>query len=121
MHLLNRKFFISLSLMRLAVKAADEKELGAHSASCSANFFSAANAKGVADYELYYGSGEYTFNIAVTAVGNQVALEHFNRSSERINELMQRRWSDFYKVDEEYAARCDALKQAYLKVKNTSS
>lgn len=101
--------------------ADDEQELGEHAASCSAYFFSAANAKGVADYEVNYGSGEYTFNIAVSAIGNQAALGHFNSSSERINQLMQKRWSDFYKVDEQYTEQCHALKQAYLKVQIEAS
>ena len=118
---LKKLLCIALISSPLLVEAADEQELGAHAASCSAYFFSAANAKGVADYEVNYGGGEYTFNIAVSAIGNQAALEHFNGSSERINDLMQKRWSDFYKVDEEYADQCSALKQAYLKVRDEKS
>lgn len=103
-----------LSLSSAVLSENDSVELGGHAASCSAYFFSAANAKGVAAYEGLYGAGEYTFNVAVTAIGNEQALKHFSSASEQINSLMQRRWTDFYKVDEHYESRCVALKEAYL-------
>lgn len=104
--------FLSFSSGMLAANESDE--LGIHAASCSAYFFSAANAKGVAAYEGFYGAGEYVFNIAVSGIGNEQALEHFNSASKQINSLMQRRWTDFYKVDEHYESQCVALKEAYL-------
>lgn len=115
----NKKKLIATLLLYLPIlaQAGEQEDLGMHAASCSAYFFSAANAKGVADYETLYGSGEYTFNLAVSAVGNEAALEKFNVSSENVNRLMQKRWSDFYKVDEYYAEQCAALKDAYLQVR----
>jgi hypothetical protein len=105
-----------LSLASSMLSANDSVELGGHAASCSAYFFSAANAKGVAAYEELYGAGEYTFNLAVSAIGNEQALQHFSSASKQINLLMQKRWTDFYKVDEHYESKCGALKEAHLKV-----
>lgn len=119
----NKKKLIWSMLLYLPMLAqsGEQEDLGLHAASCSAYFFSAANAKGVAEYETLYGSGEYTFNLAVSAVGNEIALERFNVSSENVNRLMQKRWSDFYKVDDHYAEQCAALKDAYLQVQATKN
>ena len=106
-----------LSFSSTMLTANESDELGAHAASCSAYFFSAANAKGVAAYEGFYGTGEYAFNIAVSSIGNELALENFNSASKQINALMQRRWTDFYKVDEHYESQCVALKEAYLETR----
>ena len=119
----NRKKLIwtILALLPFFAQAGEQEQLGAHAASCSAYFFSAANAKGVADYESLYGSGEYTVNLAVSAIGNDAALKQFNVSSENINRLMQKRWSDFYKVDEHYREQCAALNLAYLRVREENN
>lgn len=121
MHIMN-KFICTISLLIPVISQAGEQEdLGRHAASCSAYFFSAANAKGVAEYETLYGSGEYTFNLSVSAIGNAAALKTFNAASEEINRLMQKRWSDFYKVDDHYGEQCAALRQAFLQVRKAEN
>ncbi|MEM7467284.1 MAG: hypothetical protein AAF387_10405 [Pseudomonadota bacterium] len=94
----------------------EERVVAQHAASCAAYFFSAANAKGVAEYERYYGAGEYSFNLAVSLIGESVSLSDFNVASKNINQLMERRWSEFHKVDSEYSDRCHKLLNVFDKL-----
>ena len=89
-----------------------ERALIEHAASCAAYFFSAARAKEMTEYESLYGAGEYAFNLAVAAGTEADALQYFNRASTHINQVMQKRWADFYKVDEHYAPKCEKLRHA---------
>ncbi|MGR8948737.1 MAG: hypothetical protein ACU84Q_11860 [Gammaproteobacteria bacterium] len=90
----------------------DAQALAEHAASCSAYFYSAAHANGVSQYETFYGAGEYSFNLAVSTTNEAQALESFNRASKRINQLMQKRWSEFHKVEEQFGKKCAKLVSA---------
>ena len=96
--------------------SADKDVLSRHAASCAAYFFSAARAKEMTEYEMLYGAGEYAFNLAVASSNEAEALEHFNKASTHINHVMQKRWSDFYKVDEQYALKCEKVLAASKQV-----
>ena len=87
----------------------ETQELTKHASSCAAYFFSAARAKEMTEYETLYDAGEYAFNLAVAAVDEATALQHFNLASTHINQVMQKRWTDFYKVEEQYATKCEKL------------
>ena len=104
-----------------ANQAANENEkIAQHAASCAAYYFAAARARGMSEYETLYDAGEYAFNIAVTAVEEASALEHFNNASTHINHVMQKRWVDFYKVDEQYAEKCEKLLAASQRARESS-
>ena len=113
-----RHLLVALSAIVLAGSAGADEEVSEqqafaeHAASCAAYYFSAARAKGVREYETLYGAGEYCFNLAVTAADESIALQHFNQASTHINHVMQKRWTDFHKVDEQYALRCEKLFKA---------
>lgn len=109
---LGRKVWISLVVWlwnSASLNADENQEIANHAARCAAYFFSAANAKGVAEYEKFYQAGEYAFNISVAALDNEAALQAFGSASKEINTLMQRRWSDFYKVEREFEPKCKKL------------
>ena len=90
----------------------ENQKIAKHAASCAAYYFAAARARGMSEYETLYDAGEYAFNSAVTAVEEASALEHFNNASTHINHVMQKRWVDFYKVDDQYAEKCKKLLSA---------
>lgn len=80
---------------------------------CSAYFFMAANAKGMAEFNTYYAAGEYGYNTGVREVGEAAALARFNLATNDINELIERKWLDFGKADEKYGVICaDILREA---------
>ena len=90
----------------------EEEMIAGHAASCAAYFYSAAYANGVSQYESFYGAGEYSFNLAVTAADETQALASFNQASKEINQLMGKSWADFHKVAEQYGPKCDKLMRA---------
>ena len=99
----------------------ENQKIAKHAASCAAYYFAAARARGMSEYETLYDAGEYAFNIAVTAVEEASALEYFNNASTHINHVMQKRWVDFYKVDEQYAAKCERLLSASRQARQSGS
>ena len=106
-----------MSCDAFTLETSSEKDvLSKHAASCAAYFFSAARAKEMTEYEVLYGAGEYAFNLAVVSSNEAAALEHFNNASTHINHVMQKRWSDFYKVDEQYASKCEKVLAASKQV-----
>ena len=90
----------------------EHQVVAAHAASCAAYFYSAAYANGVSQYESFYGAGEYSFNLAVTATDEGQALASFNQASKEINQLMGKSWTDFHKVTEHYEPKCEKLMRA---------
>ena len=90
----------------------EQQVVAAHAASCAAYFYSAAYANGVSQYESFYGAGEYSFNLAVTAADEGQALASFNQASKEINQLMGKSWADFHKVEEYFGPKCDKLMRA---------
>ena len=90
----------------------EQEALAEHAASCAAYFYSAAYANGVSKYESFYGAGEYSFNLAVTASSDGKALEWFNDASKQINQLMGKRWVDFHKAEAVFGPKCEKLMSA---------
>ena len=73
----------------------------------------AANVKGMAEFNTYYAAGEYGYNTAVREVGEAVALERFNLTTNSISELIGRNWLEFGKADDKYGVVCaDILREA---------
>lgn len=106
-------FAVRLTFVIAATANAQEVDVAEHFTGCSAYFFMAANAKPMGDFNNYYSAGEYALNHAVGLVGEQNALDRFNAASAEINELIERRWIDFEKADEQYAVICaDILRDA---------
>ena len=80
---------------------------------CSAYFFMAANAKGLAEFNKYYAGGEFSYNAGVRAVGSAAALDQFNVATANISELIGRKWLEFGKADDKYGVVCaDFLRDA---------
>ncbi len=100
-----------LSLGALQVSASDET--AEQHVDCSAYFFMAANAKGMAEFNAYYAAGEYGYNTGVREVGEAAALARFNLTTNAITELIGRKWIDFQKADDKYGVVCaDILREA---------
>jgi len=78
-------------------------------ADCSAYFFMAANVKGMAEFNNYYRSGEYAYNLAVRVLGQTDALARFNSTSNEINDLIERNWGAFGRAEERYGVICADL------------
>lgn len=108
-HLAVIPMFFVITVASATPSTNETQELTKHASSCAAYFFSAARAKEMTEYETLYNAGEYAFNLAVTAVDEVTALQQFNLASTHINQVMQKRWTDFYKVEEQYETKCEKL------------
>ena len=101
--------FASLAGLQPRLVEAGDAELAERLAMCAVYYFTAANAGTVSGYESAYRKGEQAFNGALEEVGEQQALRLFNRASEEVGALMQRRWAQFDKVESLHGGRCEAL------------